>query len=231
MKKLTLLTCLVLYSALTQAIDFDKLRFSLVGGLDFTKLTANAESIAALSHNSGFHFGVETDYFFANNYAFNSGLQMSYANPSLRYQKGTMMDERFTFNNTDLEYHINYLKIPLGLKFLSSDIGKWNIYAHLGIQYQIRLSAEGTTTGGKMKDAQKENQERHIRELKITKEVNPGNFLYYIGAGTEYYFVGKTAIRFGLRYEHGLMNTIISQGKEDSDSQIRSISTLVGIIF
>jgi opacity protein-like surface antigen len=228
-KRLLVITLLIsAFSA--KSIDYNRLRFAIVAVPNLTWLNANAESIHKKGSEGGFNFGLETDYFFADNYALNTGLQMCYINSSLKYDSGSMLDDKFKFNTTDLNYFINYLKLPIGFKFLSDNIGDYNIYAQLGVQLQFKISAEGTTSGGKLTNTDK-NEDEHIKSRKLNDEINPVNLSYYVGAGMEYYFVGKTAVQLGIRYEHGLVSTIISEGKEDNDSSMRSLSLVVGLVF
>lgn len=235
MKKVFITLVLTTIFSSSYSIDFKKLRLGVIASPSTSWLGANAATISDQDAELGFSFGFDADYFFADNYALNTGLEMNYMNAALKYQSGKILDGDFNTNNTTISYAINYLKIPIGFKFLSDNIGAYNIYVNMGLQFQFLIGAEGTTSGGKMyqqsSQADPKIEVAHFNNRKISDEVNSVNLSYKVEAGTEYYFVGKTAARIGLRYEHGLTSTIVSDGKEDNDSPIRAMSLILGLVF
>lgn len=174
-----------------------------------TKITVNEGSRA------GFNFGFTFNKYFTKNYSFSTGMSLLSAGGNLHNTDTVVM----VFNNyiakvnpgQVINYKIQYLAIPIGLKFESNQIGYLTFFTDIGIDPKIMV-------GGKVS----------IPSLKIekeaaTKEINPFTMSYHIMTGIEYSFGGNTALVFGLGYENNFVDITKDLEKQPKDRITQNI--------
>lgn len=172
----------------------------------------NAGSVA------GFKFGINGDFYFSPNYAFNTGLFLNKTGGKLQYNSDStlinMGGEQVKLNKGDeLKYDISYVEIPLSLKLQTSDFNRFIFMGRFGFTPMIRTRAE-SGEGGNLSD-----------------EVALFNFNYHIGAGFEYFISGNTGLTFNVVYTNGLVDvTKNTLGKSDHTT-LNSVEFLFGINF
>jgi hypothetical protein len=147
---------------------------------------------------AGFNFGFTFNRYFDKNYSFSTGLSLMNAGGRL---KGTDSVE-MVFNNfttvvapgEPMIYRIQYLNIPLGLKFESNQIGYTRFFTDLGLDAKIML-------GGKIDIPSEE-----IEKEAAADELNTFNIGYHLMAGIGYSLGGNTEMVFGLGYENNFLD-------------------------
>ncbi|HEX2970267.1 MAG TPA: porin family protein [Bacteroidales bacterium] len=146
----------------------------------------------------GFNLGLTFNKYFADNYAFSTGINIIAAGGRLSNVDTTVLE--FTnFNSTVLPgnsviYKIQYLSIPLGLKFRTNQIGYLTYFANVGIDPKI-------TIGGKADIPSLDiTGEKAVEELKFF------NMSWHITAGIEYSLGGNTALVAGLNFENNFLD-------------------------
>jgi hypothetical protein len=157
-----------------------------------TKVTSNEGSRA------GFNFGFTFNRYFSKNYSFSSGLSLLSAGGSLHNSDTLVM----YFNNYNakvspgqaVNYRIQYLDIPIGLKFESNQIGYITFFTDLGIDAKIRVS-------GKV-----DIPSLNISKETATKEISPFAMSYHIMTGIEYSLGGNTEVVLGIGYENNFID-------------------------
>lgn len=161
----------------------------------FTVVGDNSESI---DNDFGYSFGLTADNFFYENYAITSGITLNTVNSTLSFyeniewllnNKPKQIDEGFPVNLT-----IQYVDIPLGMKFVSRDIGYLKIYASLGAKMMLRVKALA------------EIPDANIYKNSAKDEVALFNMGYFIGGGIEYSLGGNTSIVAGVNFNNGLID-------------------------
>ena len=146
----------------------------------------------------GFNFGVNFNWYFAENYSLSTGLNILNTGGRL-YNTDTIT---MVFNNLSTEvlpgdpvvYRIQYISLPLGLKFESNQIGYIKIFTDLGFDLKYAI-------GGKA-DIPSESIEGEV----AMNELNSANISYHILAGISYSLGGKTEFVFGLGLERLLFD-------------------------
>jgi hypothetical protein len=147
---------------------------------------------------AGLNFGFTFNRYFDKNYSFSTGLSLLNAGGRL---KGTDTVE-MVFNNfktkvapgESMVYRIQYLNIPIGLKFESNQIGYVRIFTDLGLDVKVVL-------GGKVDIPSKE-----IEKEAAADELNTFNIGYHLMAGIGYSLGGNTEMVFGLGYENNFLD-------------------------
>ena len=154
----------------------------------------------------GFDFGMSLDYFFTENYAFASGLSMFNTGGKLKYDKGTF---RHRDNNTTVllaesivNYNIQYVKIPVALKFKTHLIGRIIYSANLGLDVMFRASSNADFI-----DSDKENHEK----INANKEINFFNLGWHFGGVASYHLGGDAFLYGGLTFMNTFTDITVPQ--------------------
>jgi hypothetical protein len=215
----------VAFLVCTEAFSQQKIRFSIFANPCFNWLQSDLKTVQSGSMALGFDAGLTVDKFFADFYAISSGVSIGSAGGNLKYTGSTA---GFKFkshgktitvpNNTTIKFKLQYITIPIGLKFKTKEIGYLTYFAHLGLTTQMNIKATGTSN----------DANSSLAEDNISDEINFFNLSYHIGAGAEYSIGGNTALVFGLTYTNGFVDITSS-----SDDKITTagIALRLGILF
>jgi hypothetical protein len=161
---------------------------------------------------AGFNFGFTFNRYFAKNYSFSTGISILNAGGRL-FNTDTITMTFNNFNeivpkNESVVYHIQYLVIPLGLKFESNQIGYLKFFSDIGLDPKYVI-------GGKV-DIPKND----IKGESAVNELKRFNLAYHIMGGVEYSLGGTTSLILGLGYE----NNFLDVTKEKNDQPVDRIS-------
>lgn len=167
------------------------------------------------------NIGLMANKYFTENYSVSFGVSLNQTGGSIEYLDETTWE----LNNEDktlpaneaIDFRIQYLQLPLGLKFLSKSIGYVRIYADLGADGFVRLRS--------LADIPSEN----IDNNDAKKEIRIFNMGYHIGGGIEYSLGGSTSIMTGITYTNALIDA--THKKKDDNVNTNMLSLRVGIMF
>ena len=168
-----------------------------------TKVTSNEGARA------GFNFGMTFNRYFSKNYSFSTGISILNAGGRLHNTDTVTMH----FNNFNtvvkpgesVTYRMQYIDIPLGLKFESNQIGYITFFTDLGLDPKYLV-------GGKM-----DIPDESISKETATKELNRFNMSYHLMTGIEYSLGGTTAVVLGIGYENNFIDATKDIGDQPVD--------------
>jgi hypothetical protein len=148
---------------------------------------------------AGFNFGFTFNKYFSKNYSFSTGISILNAGGRLVNPDTSIMMQ---FNNFTTEvlkgkpvvYRIQYISIPIGLKFESNQIGYLTFFSDIGMDPKIVI-------GGKV-----DIPSASIKGESAMNELKRFNLSYHIMAGIEYSLGGTTALVFGLGFENNFLD-------------------------
>ncbi|MFO7829222.1 MAG: porin family protein [Bacteroidales bacterium] len=196
MKKYLILSIFVFCSL---GIFAQSIRFSVFADPKLSWMSPDLKDVTSEGSKLGVNIGLNVDNFFAKNYAFMTGISIDNTGGKLKYdfkkniETNSSTDDSIPAGST-LNYKLQYINVPLGLKFKTNQIGYSTFYTHLGINGGINIKATGEV----------DNYE--LENENISDEVKLFTLGYFIGAGIEYSLGGNTAIVLGLTYTNGFID-------------------------
>jgi opacity protein-like surface antigen len=221
MRKIVLVN-LLLVANLIAVSSQQKLRFSIFVNPCFNWLSSDVKSVKSEGATFGFDAGLTMDKFFAPNYAFSTGISIGSLGGNLRYSDSTNFrthtGDVIVPPNTDVKFKLQYITIPVGLKFKTNEIGYFTYFAHLGFTLQANIKATGTTSG----------ISHALDNDNIGEEIGFFNLGYHFGGGAEYSLGGNTAIVIGFTYTNGFID--ITQNPDDKITT-SSFAIRLGVLF
>jgi hypothetical protein len=196
------------------------LSFSVFFEPQLSWLAADTKSIVRDELRPGFNTGLVMDKYFAENYAFSTGISIWNTGGSLLYKDSTLFnfnyEDQTLLPNSVMTYRMQYINIPFSLKLNSNEIGYIRFFAHPGINLHVNIKATADVD-----DTEVENEN-------ISEAINKLSMSYFIGAGIEYSLGGNTALILGMYYQNGFWD--ITQTK-DYKVTIGSVSLRLGVRF
>ncbi len=187
------------------------------------KLSWMSSDLKAVENNGsklGVNIGLNMDNFFAQNYAFMTGISIDNTGGNLVFDDDKPLQTNGG-NDTvpagnSIAYKLQYINIPLGLKLKTNEIGYLTFFTHLGINGGINIKATA-----EVNDFELDNEN-------ISDEIRLFNLGYFIGAGVEYSIGGNSAVVLGLTYTNGFIDIT-----DDSDSKVTlsNFAIRIGILF
>ncbi len=217
MKKIIILTFLVSVSI---QLFGQNVRFSFLANPQFSWLSSNKEIMNGEGVVVGLNTGIEMDIFFAEKYAFSTGLTINNKGGKISYDEEISFktsDERVTVPaGNEITKRYQYLSIPLGLKFKTLEIGYNTYWIDAGITPMVNIKSRAT------------DEEEILSKSNLIDETSIFNINYFIEAGIEYSLGGNTAIIAGAGFYSGFLDITKADNAKISSN---SVSLKVGILF
>jgi len=197
-----------------------KAKFSFMASPQINWMTTNNDAIKTEGAVAGLNTGIELDLFFAEHYAFSTGLTINNLGGRLVYSDSIYIDSNGSKlmvppGNT-VKYHLQYISLPLGLKFKTIEIGYTTIWVNAGLTPMVNIRARGTSEDGA------------IDKTNLREETGMFNINYFVEAGVEYSLGGNTAIVGGLGYYPGFMDVT---NRSADKIYTYSLALVLGILF
>lgn len=213
-----ILSLIILVSA--SPIFGQGLSFSVVFDPQITWMNSDSKRIEREGTNFGLGGGLVLDHFFAENYAFSTGIfilgnggRLHFLD-SLDFRSGGQRDTLPP--GSTVHYRMQYVTIPFGLKLKSNEIGYFRFFAHLGINTHLNVKASGDV------------ESYDITGEDIRDEINFFMMSYFFGGGLEYSLGGNTALLGGIYFTSGIWD--VTQNP-DYRARTGSISLRLGVKF
>ncbi|MBP1668057.1 MAG: hypothetical protein H6Q21_423 [Bacteroidetes bacterium] len=219
MKKILLLTALII------SINLAAQDFKI--GINFDPVMSwfspNTKHIDKAGAKLGFNGGLMLETNFKENYAFATGLDLTYMGGNLQYNDGPAtftIDEDMTVtldSGTTVEYALQYISIPLSLKLKTNPVGYITYFGQLGLTPQFNISAKATSDKGNLLD--KDN---------VGEEIGLFNLSFFIGGGIEYDLGGTTALNIGIFYNNGFIDVLTN---DEYKAALNYVNLRLGVMF
>lgn len=188
----------------------------------------------------GFTYGLMAEYNFAENYAIVTGLQVNMTGGKIT-SKYLGTETSSVVKNTDFNYRLNYLEIPVGLKLRTDPISGFRFFGQLGLTTGFNLAKKATYAVNYLDD--KGNNVTSTGEnekIKGTLAIAPVMFTMNIGAGAEYPINNKLAAYAGIFFNNGFAPDVTNPNKynmpyalpfKDGNTRLNNFALRLGLFF
>lgn len=209
MKKNLLIVALLLGLSLgvsAQSKEYKGFAFGFKVGPNLNWIGSNAEDVANLKAKVGLNFGFDAEFYFAENYAIVSGLNVNLINGRYSFEDMRQLDTvaGYTLGTVDRNFKATVFEIPLMVKMVTEQFGPLRYFAQIG-------GAFGYTYRTKIKDTFDETA-MHEKFTSSDKEYNPFRFSLRAAVGTQYTIQGTSRVFLDVYYSHDMINNISSGG-------------------
>jgi len=221
MKKLLttffLLSCIVISVKAQDASGSDdqKFHFGLKATPTLCWLRVDAEGVKNDGIRIGFTYGLTTEFRIAKNYAFATGVDVSYRGGKYRVDLGSLGELKVT-------QRLQYLDVPIALKLKTNEIGYIKYYGSFGFLPGVLIKAnqdvDSPNTSLIPNSSKRSNQ----------SDFSAFNMGLVVGGGLEYNVGGSTSFTAGLVYNNGFIDI---WDMKDAQMNTDYITLNLGILF
>ncbi len=234
MKKSFLLTISLLFLSIvvfSQEVSVTKTKLALIFSPQFQAFKPDKSYLDG-STNSGLHWGVCSDFYFAENYAIRTGVFYHLFQQDFKFATRdgiaaipVMRDNEIVEieNGTTVNYKLRYFDIPIGIKLQTDEVSSMVFFVDLGFNNMINVNATGTSN-----DAAKTLDSDNTK-----KDFSFYHLGFHAGIGAEYPLFGETQLTASLNYMSGIGDvTNESSAKREADKvRLNAFEIKIGIIF
>lgn len=175
----------------------------------------------------GLSWGLITDFYFAQNYAFSTGFTVSFHNGRISYPD----IQSDAIGLLDRRYRLKYIDIPLMVKMKTNQIDKFRFFGQIGVQPGVRIASKAKDTFIASSPVFTVNRDWH----NIDSQTHLFRATMIVGAGIEYPIDKSSAIIAGINFVNGLSDAL--KGKNAVDGTINhkgipnAFELSLGVIF
>ena len=171
----------------------------------------------------GFDFGISADYYFARNHAFATGISLFNTGGTLKYMHPNLVlhtkDGKVPIEpGGTVKYNVQYMKVPIALKFKTHRIGRFVYSTNLGFDPMIRVSTRVDLN----------DTNNHFKNVTANQETKPFSLGWHFGAGTQYSLGGDVELFGGLSFRNTFVD--ITRPAHDKITS-RNLVFCIGIMF
>jgi hypothetical protein len=180
------------------SITAQELRFGVFADPVISWFSSDTHDTESKGARTGFNFGFTLNNYFGENYSFSTGINI--LNAGGQIVNAVPIDMKFKNMQVSVAegeaviYKIQYLSVPVGLKFNTNQIGYISFFTDLGLDPKVVIGGKADIPS---LDISGENA---MEELRVF------NLSYHITGGIEYSLGGKTALVFGLGFDNNFLD-------------------------
>ena len=240
MKNITILTLALLLTQLSFAQN--SFRFGLKGASNFGWLSGTDKTIENDGTSVGFAYGLMGEYAINSTYGLHAELLLSQINSkfNLTSEQSFVNDINNTkISSLNYKYTIQYLEIPMSMKFNTKEIGNLVYYGNFGFSPGFALNARASITSGDIPQSIKDLDPTDYRVNddegddftldNFDDKVFLFRFPLIIGGGVEYRMAGSTSLQAGLRFANTFTDMFVKDKTADAKNNYFAVS--VGVLF
>jgi len=259
MKRALLLMVIISASLAMNGQDYKKFRMGFKVAPNISWMQPKDNNMESGGATAGFGFGLVSDIFFAENYAFGTGLNITYNGGRINYLEKQVVDDVEYIALKERKIRNQFLEVPLTIKLRTNEIGYITYWGQFGLGLGFNLQTfaddvydyqlEHVITD--MSDSWEKTDlpSREYEKENINDEVGFYRVSLIMAAGIEYNISGSTSVLVGLEFNNGFTNVFskengIEQNADDEalfnegspeEFKLRSISNMfqlnLGILF
>jgi len=178
----------------------------------------------------GFAYGLVTEFRFAENYAFATGIEVAYRNGKIKTQASETVNDTTTTIVSKASMKIQYIEIPLTLKLKTNEIGVLRYFLQIGVAPGFKIGAKADVSS----KTETSTAGTTIGTISIPEEnvdykdaINNLNMSMIVSGGIEYNISGNTNLLLGLVFNNGFSDVV------DGDPKAKSnyLGLSIGVLF
>ena len=239
MKNVTILVFGMLITQLSFAQG--EFRFGLKGSSNFGWVGGTSKNIVNDGTTVAFGYGIMGDYYFKPNYGISAEIMLSNIKSKFTVTEPLVFNSvpGDTVNDLRYEYNIQYLDIPLTMKFRTKEIGDMTYFGQFGVSMGFALNAKTSivSTGLPKFISDQEPTEYRVNDAEgdafTVNNFDDKVFLFrlplIIGGGVEYKMAGSTSLQIGVR----IANTFTDMFVKDKTAIAKNnyVALSIGVLF
>ncbi len=226
-----LLTSTSLLQAQTAADTRTPFRFGIHASPNLSFLSSNDGEVDG-SLQAKFGFGLITEFNFADNYSFSTGVEYVF-----RGAKGSFQPNNYTLEDGSsydgrvvAEFKSGMVQIPVMLKMRTRPFGYYTYFADFGGSLNVNTAGQVN-----LKPTPTPNTNTDTGGQKPV-DVAFGGVMFSIGLGGEYDLGGQTALLLGIYYNRSLFDNISADGQrvlgnKGNTYRFDYVNLKVGVLF
>lgn len=247
------------YSGSSYGIDTKKFRFGayIAPTSSWMRSTSKTNddktySIANDGSKMGFMYGLMAEYYFEENYAFVTGLQMNMGGGKMSMERVDKAQAQKTVQTAHFDYNISMLEIPVAIKLRTDPISNFRFFGQAGVTLGVRVAKKAAYDLVYWDDQSKSvNISQEKDKLGSRGTLNPGfapvNFQMNLGIGAEYPLTDKLAAYMGIFFNNGFLpdmtrphnfdlyngnqNIQVNPDFKDGNTRFNNVALRLGIFF
>lgn len=203
-------------------------RFGLKVAPSLTWLSPDKTKFNNLKVSNGgvkfnFAYGLITEFRFAKNYSFLTGVEVTYLGGRINYDDANKVNYRLN-DSTALflksrDYRLQYITVPLALKLKTNEIGYFTYFGQIGVDASFKIKGRANDDGTLFsRDTANVFSLQGIAhsesDVDILKQVNLFRIALNVGIGAEWNIAGNTSLLFAVNYNNGFTNLFYNKTKD-----------------
>lgn len=205
------------FSGSSYGIDTKKFRFGayLAPTMSWMRSTSKTNddktyNIANNGSKVGFTYGLMAEYYFQDNYAIVSGLQMNMGGGKMGMARSSEVPAKNTIKTASFDYNLSFLEIPVAIKLRTDPVSNFRFFGQAGVTLGFRVARKAAyelTYFDENEQLMTASQDKD--KIGSRGTLNPGfapiNFQMNLGAGVEYPLTDKLAAYAGIFFNNGFL--------------------------
>ena len=214
MKKSLLIVGLLMAMSLTASAQYKGFSFGFKVGPSFDWTGSKTGAAINQRTKTGFDVGLVAEYYFAENYAIVTGVNVDFVNGQYKFDDKRNLSTidsitDYQLGTVDRRFKTTIYEIPLMLKLVTPELGNLPLHAYAQVG-----GAFGYTQRVKVMDSFSLGDLKDDAYRATNGEYNPFHASLRIGAGAEYTLLETTRVFAGIYFSHDFLNSI-SRGKNN----------------
>jgi hypothetical protein len=201
-------------------------RFGLTLSPQISWMVSGDNGIDASGAYFGFAYGLLVDILIPKNYAFATGIILSYDGGKITYLDSTKFNSLPLIGypaGSAVDYHVQYIEIPLSMKLRTNQIGYITYFGQFGLQGGVAIRSRSDITALDV-SLNKQKQD-------FSKDVTPANLGLLVGGGLEYAISGNTSLLAALQFVNGFIDVTDNPKDFKKKSTLDHIRLQLGVYF
>jgi hypothetical protein len=219
--------------------------------MNWMKPTTSTSTIGSTTYDvksggdrAGFIYGLMMDYWFAENYAFATGLQVNQTGGQIVATNHDQSIQESKILKSDFTYRLQYIEIPVNLKLRTDDMNKVRFFGQAGLSLGINISRKVDYDVSYVPNGGTAAKDTSREKVKLTGNIDavaPVMLQMNLGAGIEYVLTPKLSGYVAFFFNNGFAPDATKPQNfknmgypvtfDDGNTRLNNIALRLGLFF